>query len=262
MISSTSTTRRVERTAPHSRGFVLQGSDVGVLLVHGFAGSIADLRYFGERLHETHGWTVRGVRLAGHGMTADDLDRSSFKDWLAAARLGFTRLATSVRSVAVIGESMGALIALRLASEQPSVRGVVCLSPAFRVPHERVRSVVTRATPPSYQWKKTWVDETRASRGSLRTVTTRSYRELTDYLASERRTSAALRIPVLVCLSKNDWIADPQSPDALRRLFPASKAEVETIDEPVHHLNESKRAPEIAERIGRFIASAVQDGRN
>ncbi len=262
MTASTNDTRRVERTAPHSRSFTLPGSDVGVLLVHGFAGSIADLRFFGERLNRAHGWTVRGVRLAGHGMTVDDLDRSAVEDWMAAARHGLAQLAASVRSVVVVGESMGALIALRLATEQPSVKGVICLSPAFRVPNERIRSVVTSAVPPGYRWKKTWVDDARASRGSLRAITTRSYSELATFIKHERRTTAAAEVPVLVCLSKNDNIADQTSLDDIRRMFPRRRPEIITVDEPVHHLNEASDAPQLADRMADFIESAVRNGRN
>lgn len=262
MTASTSDTRRVERTAPHSRSFVLPGNEVGILLVHGFAGSIADLRFFGERLHAARGWTVRGVRLAGHGMTVVDLDRSSVEDWIATARSGLAQLKGSVRSIVVIGESMGALIALRLASEQPSVKGVICLSPAFRVPNERMRSVVTRAVPPGYQWKKTWVDESRASRGSLRAITTRSYSELARFIADERRKAASADIPVLVCLSKNDTIADQQSLDDIRRVFPQRMPEVVIIDEPVHHLNEASAASQLTERMTEFIDTAISNGRN
>ncbi|MFH0828668.1 MAG: alpha/beta fold hydrolase [Candidatus Kerfeldbacteria bacterium] len=254
-------TRREERTALASRSFVVRGNRVGVLLIHGFAGSIADLRYFGERLHAMNGYTVVGVRLAGHGLTTHDLDRSICEDWIASARSGLTALLAVTDEVAIVGESMGALIALRLSREHPAIRCVVCMSPAFSLPNERARSVVTRVSLPYVRWKKSWVDDARAQRGSLREVTTFSYRELTRLLDSERSSLSAVTVPVLALYADNDFIADPHSVEILQSSLPHTQVTVETIHESVHHLNESVDADGIARQLSDFIERHAHDGR-
>lgn len=261
-MSASTTTRREVRTAPAARTFVIPGDRVGILLVHGFAGSIVDLRFFGERVHALLGSTVAGVRLAGHGLTTHDLDRTTFEDWVASARTSLTSLSAVTDRVVIVGESMGALIAFRLSREYATVRCVVCLSPALNLPNERARNVMTRVSPPEARWKKTWVDDARAERGSLKEVTTFSYRELTRLLESERASLAQVSVPVLAVYADNDFIADPRSAENLRSLMPHSKVTVEVVHESVHHLNESKDAERIAGVLSDYIKQRAYNGRN
>ncbi|RYG65174.1 esterase, partial [bacterium] len=61
--------------------FDLVGNDdIGVVLVHGFTGTPYEVRYLGDRLVEA-GYTVRGLRLPGHGTSIADLDRTRWEDW-------------------------------------------------------------------------------------------------------------------------------------------------------------------------------------
>ena len=54
---------------------------LGIVLVHGFLASPAELRELGEKL-AARGHAVIGVRLAGHGTSPWDLRDRSWQDWL------------------------------------------------------------------------------------------------------------------------------------------------------------------------------------
>ncbi|MBO0709516.1 MAG: esterase, partial [Candidatus Dormibacteraeota bacterium] len=56
------------------------GRRIGVLLSHGFTGSPASLRPWGEALAE-HGYGIAVPRLPGHGTTWQDCNRSTRQDW-------------------------------------------------------------------------------------------------------------------------------------------------------------------------------------
>ena len=55
---------------------------IGVLLVHGFTGSPASMRPWGEYLHQ-RGYTVTVPLLPGHGTTPHDLNRVKWQEWPA-----------------------------------------------------------------------------------------------------------------------------------------------------------------------------------
>ena len=114
--------------------FFLPGAGVSALLIHGLSGTPFEMRYLGERL-AVAGVRVCGVRLAGHAGTAEELGVATRAQWYENAVEGFERLHRFGDPVAVVGLSMGALLAVRLAADQgEAVAGVAMLSPAFFLP--------------------------------------------------------------------------------------------------------------------------------
>jgi esterase/lipase len=104
------------------------GSDTGVVLVHGFLASPAEVREFGEKLAD-HGHPVLGVRLKGHGTSPWDLRDRSWLDWLASVRRGYAIMAELAERVVLVGFSTGGALCLRLASEQPKrLAGVAAIA--------------------------------------------------------------------------------------------------------------------------------------
>ncbi len=94
------------------------GADTGVVLVHGFLASPAEVREFGEKLAD-HGYPVLGVRLKGHGTSPWDLRDRSWMDWLASVRRGCAIMAGLTKRVVLVGFSTGGALCLRLAAERP-----------------------------------------------------------------------------------------------------------------------------------------------
>ncbi len=112
--------------------FDLPGGPDAVLLLHGFTGSPFEMRYLADRLHEA-GMRCLGPVMAGHGGDARALARTSRGEWIARARDDLFRL-DGARRIFVVGCSMGALVALALAHEQPGrVDGLALLAPAMRL---------------------------------------------------------------------------------------------------------------------------------
>jgi len=114
--------------------FFFPGAGVSALLIHGLSGTPFEMRYLGERLAAS-GVRVCGVRLAGHAGAPEELGASSHAQWYESVVEGFERLHRYGDPVAVIGLSMGAVLAARLAADQgEAVAGVVKLSAAFFLP--------------------------------------------------------------------------------------------------------------------------------
>ncbi|MEO8701072.1 MAG: alpha/beta fold hydrolase [Kofleriaceae bacterium] len=101
--------------------------DVGVVLVHGFTGTPFEVRYLGEQLARA-GYTVSAPLLPGHGTSVDDLDATTWQDWTTHVEQVLDALRVRCRTVAVVGQSLGGLLALQLASRRPEVAAVASLA--------------------------------------------------------------------------------------------------------------------------------------
>ena len=120
-------------TAPltiEARPELTGGRRTGVLLSHGFTGSPASIRPWGEYLGE-QGYGVRVPRLPGHGTTWQELNTLRWEDWYGEIQRVFDDLCLDHDAVVVGGLSMGGTLALRLAADHPDrVSGVVLVNPA------------------------------------------------------------------------------------------------------------------------------------
>lgn len=118
----------MDSMADLKREYFLKGGPIGVLVIHGFTSTPAEVYELGCRLHQA-GFTVLGILLKGHGTDVDDFKRSTEKDWMDSAREGLERLKKQCGTVYVAGHSMGGLLALYLA-EHFSVDKLILLAPA------------------------------------------------------------------------------------------------------------------------------------
>jgi carboxylesterase len=92
------------------------------------------MRYLGEQL-AARGVRVRGVKLAGHAGTPEELGGAGYDNWYESVVSGLEELRPFGEPTVVVGLSMGAVLAARLAADQSeSVAGLALLAPAFFLP--------------------------------------------------------------------------------------------------------------------------------
>ena len=100
----------------------------GILMVHGFLSSPAELCEFGKALNDM-GYAVLGVRLAGHGTSPWDLKNRTWPEWLNSLRRGYRILSAFTDQVIVVGFSTGGALSLLLAAEDlAKLSGVAAVS--------------------------------------------------------------------------------------------------------------------------------------
>lgn len=111
--------------------FRFENGPTACLLLHGFAGSPAEVRPLGEYL-AAHGVTVTAPLLPGHGTDPEDLRRTRWPEWVRAAEAEWHELQQHYERVHLVGFSMGGLVALYLAAHRPAA-SIVSLSTPIRL---------------------------------------------------------------------------------------------------------------------------------
>jgi len=112
--------------------FYWQAGPTGVLLCHGFTATTAEVRLLATSLH-TQGYTVAAPLLPGHGTTPEDCNLHSWHEWYSSVEQAYLELRSRCQAVVVGGESTGALLVLRLASNHPEAAAILCYAPALRL---------------------------------------------------------------------------------------------------------------------------------
>ncbi len=99
-----------------AKEFNLYGNEEIFLLVHGFTGSPAHMYPLGEKLNQA-GYTVKGLRLPGHGTSIEDMEKTTRQDWREKVITEYNILNEEYDKVYVAGLSMGGTLSLILAGK-------------------------------------------------------------------------------------------------------------------------------------------------
>jgi len=111
----------------------LEGDGRGLLLLHGAGGGTAwDMKEFASVAHK-RGYSIWLPSLPGYGTKPSDLIDVTLDDWLTEAREGAERLLKSCDTVAVVGHSVGGLLALVLAADGNNVSRVIAWAAPWRI---------------------------------------------------------------------------------------------------------------------------------
>lgn len=92
------------------------------------------MRPWAEFLNEKCGYTVRVPRLPGHSRTPEELNRTTYMEWLDKASEELSILERECKKIFVIGFSMGGAIALSLSQREPKrITALILLNPMIHV---------------------------------------------------------------------------------------------------------------------------------
>jgi carboxylesterase len=117
----------VEDVLPGAEPYSSDAGRTGALVLHGFTGCPQSMRPWAEHLAAA-GLTVRLPLLPGHGTSVQDMMRTGWDDWYAAADAAYRDLRTLCDEVFVMGLSMGGTLALRLTELHDDVAGLVLVN--------------------------------------------------------------------------------------------------------------------------------------
>lgn len=114
---------------------------VGVVVLHGFTGNPSSMRGVADSM-VTAGFDVELPRLPGHGTSIDDMRSTGWHDWLGETQRAIDDVVARVDAAVVVGQSMGATLALAAALERSDLAGLVCINPATRTRDDEVMAMI------------------------------------------------------------------------------------------------------------------------
>jgi carboxylesterase len=247
-VSSISPQTETAESGPYSA----DGGPVGVLVLHGFTGSVQTVRGWAEHL-AGGGLTVRAPLLAGHGAGWRELGRTGWTDWYSSAEDAFADLRKRCEKVFLAGISMGGCLAFRLAETQgPAVSGLVVVNPSLAgdnrlIPFTPVLKYVVKAIPSiGGDIKKQGAQEAAVKRTPVASVATMP--EMWRTTAAEL---SSVTQPLLVYRSTQDHVVGPKSMRVLMAALPG--AEVRPLANSYHVATLDNDAPEIFDGTLAFI---------
>jgi carboxylesterase len=231
------------------------GHRTGVLLSHGFTGSPASIRPWGEHLGE-RGYGVAVPRLPGHGTSWQDLNTHRWEDWYGEVARVFDRLCLDHDAVVVGGLSMGGALALRVAEDHPDrVAGLVLVNPALASRRLDIKLLpVLKHVVPSFPGisddiKKPGVTEGAYTRTPLKAI--HSFMQAWPALAADL---PRVTCPLLLFHSAEDHVVDDKSrPIILGGVASGDVTDV-TLEDSYHVATLDHDAPTIFEQTAAFVA--------
>ncbi|HEY4333927.1 MAG TPA: alpha/beta fold hydrolase [Ilumatobacteraceae bacterium] len=215
---------------------------VGVLCVHGLGGTPHSVLPLTAAVHEA-GYPVIALMLPGHGSAPVDLLDHTWIDWRDAVAGAVDSLAAraDVNGVVVVGQSLGATIALAVAATNPHVRGVAAIN-----------ALVHEADPDATEFLEHLISRGRvmqpagdvdlrdphAHDSAYAEVPLRSLLELGAAATAVNALLASITVPVLVVSSDLDRVVDPDNSETLAagvrgpvtRLYLANSGHVAALD--------------------------------
>lgn len=112
--------------------FNLTAGPTGILLIHGFTATTAEVRPLAEFLHK-HGYTISAPLLPGHFSQPQDLNQVKWQDWATEVEQAYQALSQNCKQIIVGGESTGALLSLLLAIKHLEIKVILLYAPALRL---------------------------------------------------------------------------------------------------------------------------------
>ncbi len=175
-----------------------------VLCLHGLGGTGATMWPIVATCIDA-GFTTLAPTLPGHGTDPADLAGITWDDWLEAAR--------AWEADVVVGQSMGACLALQLAAEHRCL-AAVCINPLAADP-DALDGLEWRASR-----GQAWIDVAASAVGEIAydRLPIEAVRTMAEGVAS--LDLSAVDRPVLLVTSANDDVVDPASSDVIADALP------------------------------------------
>ena len=247
---------------PGAEPFFHSGGSTGVLLCHGFTGNPSSMRPWGDYLAAA-GLTVSLPRLPGHGTTWQEMGRTRWEDWYAEIDRAYEELRGQVGEIFVMGLSMGATLALRLAELRgDGVAGLVLVNPSLTADNALARlAPVFGRVVPSVKGIGSDIKKDGARELAYDRIPGRAAASLAALWKLTRQRLGDVSQPVLVYRSTADHVVGPASVRILREALPAGQLTVRELGNSYHVATLDNDADEIFAGSLEFVRAHSRAGR-
>lgn len=202
------------------------------------------------------GFRVRNLLLPGHGTNVRDFARHGWAEWKLAVERAVDEALAGHQRVVVIGHSLGAALALSVASERPRLTGVVALCPPVRLydPLAKAVAAARYVTP----YLPAWGEDIRDRKGSRRRRTvypltsTEALHTLMNALPRLRRQLPSVTVPALVIAARHDHVVPVRDGREAYALLGSDRKELVVLRHSFHSVTRDVERHIVSERVSAF----------
>mgnify|MGYP002641408456 CR=1 FL=1 len=240
--------------------YMLRAGPIGILLIHGFTASPTELRPIANVLHQA-GYTASGIRLAGHGSQLEDLQTTSWRDWLHSAQQGLDELSTHCSRICVIGLSMGGVLAAHLAADRPQqVDGLCLLAPAFCVQSRFLwlAGLLKRVVPTIAKGPQSLAYYQKHHLFAYGSMPVAALAQLHSLIETTTPLLPQISQPTALFMGMRDHTVFPSSGQKIWRVLGSAQKKLVHLPQSGHILSVEPDAPYMTQNILRFLQQNFQ----
>ncbi|WP_042461492.1 alpha/beta hydrolase [Neobacillus dielmonensis] len=234
--------------------FYFEGNRVGILVSHGFTGSTQSMRPLGEA-YAAAGYTVCGPRLKGHGTHYEDMEQTTYQDWIASIEEGYQWLKERCDTIFVTGLSMGGTLTLYMAENHPELRAIILINAAISIPGmEPVRELEDMRFLDAIgsDIKKPGVTELAYEKTPVRSV-----KEILTFMEEVKANLAQVTCPALIFVSDEDHVVPPDNAQIIYDGIESELKEIRHLHDSYHVATLDHDQQAIIEGTLEFIKKAL-----
>jgi len=233
--------------------FFLPGGTQGILLIHGFTGSPAEVRLLGEFLHK-EGYTVLGPRLCGHGTTVEEMANTKWPQWYSSVEDAYHILRAVCSKITVIGLSMGGLLAFKIATDYP-VDKIISLSTPIFITDKRLDML------PVYRMFRDFVPKKRKKYADVHpkykicydATPLSSIGSLVELIEQVQKLLPNIKDKLLIIQGRNDHTVQPRSAEYIYDHVGSLEKQLIWLDKSGHVITLDIEREEVFKQIVAFL---------
>ncbi|PLT32917.1 carboxylesterase [Bacillus sp. V5-8f] len=210
--------------------FYFEGNKVGILVSHGFTGSTQSMRPLGEAYAKA-GYTVCGPRLKGHGTHYEDMEITTYQDWIVSVEEGYQWLKERCEVIFVTGLSMGGTLTLYLAENHPEIKAIIPINAAIEIDNmAAAQNVEVRFLDAiGSDIKKPEVIELAYEKTPVRSIG-----EIVKLMGQVKGDLKKITCPALIFVSREDHVVPPDNSQIIYEQISSQEKRIVHLDNSYH----------------------------
>lgn len=230
--------------------FYFEGNNIGILVQHGFTGTTHSMYGLGKKLADA-GFTVYGPRLKGHGTHYEDLEKTTYHDWIESSEKGYQLLKEKCDQIFVVGLSMGGTLALHHAHTHPEIKGIVLINAALFI--DDMEQLSEQDEPRYLDAIGSDIKAPNVKELAYEKTPLKSIREIVKFMAVTKEKVGSISCPTLVLVSSEDHVVPPSNSDYIMEHIGAEDKRKVVLHNSYHVATLDNDKELIAEECEAFI---------
>ena len=212
------------------------------------------MRPLGEA-YAAAGYTVCGPRLKGHGTHYEDMEQTTYQDWIASVEEGYQWLKEQCDTIFVTGLSMGGTLTLYMAEKYPEIRSIVLINAAVDIPAmspSRQLEGVRFLDAIGSDIKKPGVKELAYEKTPVQSI-----KEILTFMDEVKVNLSKITCPTLIFVSDEDHVVPPDNAQIIYDGIGSEIKEIQHLKDSYHVATIDHDQQIIIDRTLDFIKKAL-----